>query len=68
MKPEKDVVIMRLPLGSLSSEAASAISSWLFGLAHEFDLHYQDEIRSRIQYEDEQRDRLDELSDEEIGF
>lgn len=68
MKPEKDFVTIKLPLGNLSPEAPSAISSWLFGLAHEFDMHYQDEIRSRIQYEDEQRDRLDELSDEEFGF
>ena len=35
-----------IPMADLSPEAATALSDWLFNLAHEVDSHYGDLIRS----------------------
>ena len=63
MKPRPWKTIA-LPDLDLPPAVAHELSWWLHGLALEFDLHYQDEIRSHIQWEDNQRDELDALFDE----
>lgn len=64
MKPRSQIT-MTLPEVELPPEVAHEISWWLYGLAHEFDRRYQDEIRAHIQWEDNQRNRLNEQFDEE---
>lgn len=54
-----------LPDIDLPPAVAHEISGWLFGLAHEFDMRYQAEIRAHLEWESDQRDELDSLFDEE---
>ncbi len=51
----KTQITIPLPPVPLPAEVAYTLSGWLYGLAHEFDMAYQDEIRSHMEWLDEQR-------------
>ena len=63
-----------IPTPILSPEAAYTLFNWLNELAHEVEFHYGAEIRSYLQWLDNQRDRKNsgvndvEFFDDEIDF
>ena len=66
MRRKSRMKTITLPDVDLPPEVAHELSWWLFGLAHEFDMHYQDEIRTHLEWVSAQRDELESLSDEEV--
>jgi hypothetical protein len=67
MRGKRRMKTITLPDVDLPPEVAHELSWWLFGLAHEFDMHYQDEIRTHLERVSAQRDELESLSDEEVS-
>ena len=63
----KSEMIIKLPKLNLPPEVAHTISCWLYGLAHEFDLSYSEEIRSHMQWMDNQRDLQEEYGVDGLG-
>lgn len=65
---------VEIPTPVLSPEAAYTLSNWLHELAHEVEFHYGAEIRSYMQWLENQRERKSsgvnnvEFFDDEIDF
>ena len=67
MRRQSRMKTITLPDVDLPPAVAHELSCWLYGLAHEFDMHYEDEIRTHLEWESEQRDEQESLSNEEVS-
>jgi hypothetical protein len=69
MKNKPDIN-RKLPSLNLAPEVAYTLSNWLFGLAHDFDMRYRDEIRSHMLWLDKLRNGPEDnsLDDDDINF